>query len=320
MPAIRQPGEINGNTTLIDIGMKDVYGFAAVYLVRGARTCLIDGGTHEEAPRLVELLGELGAFPPDRIVVTHPHWDHSQGIPLLRQAAARQGKRIEVLASAAAVPLLADAAFNDVYGGGPYQSIRDVTPLREGDALDLGGVTLRIYDAPGHCRGLIAILDEVNRNLFVGDALGYKLRDDIFLPPFMPGWEPDAFLASVAKLRGLPYETLCVAHFGCLTGAEARGILDESVETYRVWWRFFGRHADTLDDTDALLRAMREEINPGVFALRPVTTRVRVLLGLVMAAGSLTGRKTAIADKLALGKFVSWLATGYRMYTQESQA
>jgi glyoxylase-like metal-dependent hydrolase (beta-lactamase superfamily II) len=315
MPAIRQPGEINGNTTLIDIGMEGIAGMTAIYLVQGARTCLIDGGTRKEARRLIKLLDELGAFPPDRIVVTHPHWDHTQGIPVLRQAAARQGKRIEVLASRAAVPLLADPAFNAVYGGGPYASIRDVTPLQEGDALDLGGVTLQIYDVPGHCPGHIAILDEVNRNLFAGDALGLKISDDITLPPFMPGWDPDAFRASVDKLREVPYETLCLAHFGCITGAEARSILDESIQTVRTWWRFFERHADRLDDTDALLRAMREEINPGVFVLKPVTTRIRVLLGLLMAAGSLTGKKTAITDKLVFGQLLKWLAIGYRMYT-----
>ena len=186
MSAIRQPGKINENTTLIDIGMEDVHGMTAVYLIRGDRTCLIDGGTRAQAPRLIKMLGELEAFPPDLIVVTHPHWDHAQGIPLLRQAASRQGKQIEVLASSAAIPLLANSSFNDVFGGGPYESIQDVTSVKEGDAIDLGGIALRIYDIPGHCRGHIAILDEKNRNLFVGDALGIKVSDDIFLPPFMP--------------------------------------------------------------------------------------------------------------------------------------
>jgi len=45
MCAIRLAGKINENTTLIDIGMEDVHGMTAVYLIRGSRTCLIDGGT-----------------------------------------------------------------------------------------------------------------------------------------------------------------------------------------------------------------------------------------------------------------------------------
>ncbi len=315
MSAIRQPGKINANTTLIDIGMEDVHGMTAVYLVQGARKCLIDGGTRTEASRLIDLLGKLGAFPPDLIVVTHPHWDHAQGIPRLRETASWQGRNIEVVASHAAIPLLADPAFNDVFGGGPYESIQEVSPLQEGDTLDLGGVTLRIYDVPGHCRGHIAILDEVNHNLFVGDALGYKVSDDIFLPPFMANWEPDAFLASVDKLRQVPFETLCLAHFGCIGGVEARSILDEAVETYHTWWRFYERHADRLDDTDYLLKAMRQEINPGVPVLKPLTFKARGLLNLALTAASVTGRKTAMVDKLAFGEMLGWLATGYRMYT-----
>ena len=50
MSAIRQPGRISENTTLIDIGMYGVAGAAAVYLIEGDKKCLIDGGTRTEAP------------------------------------------------------------------------------------------------------------------------------------------------------------------------------------------------------------------------------------------------------------------------------
>ena len=132
MSAIRTPGRLNDNTTLIDIGMLGIYGVTAVYLVRGKKTCLIDAGTRANAPRLAMLLRELDAFPPDYIVVTHPHWDHAQGIPRLRSAALAQNKKIEVLASQDAIPLLADRAFNDLFHTGPYDSILDVTGVKEG--------------------------------------------------------------------------------------------------------------------------------------------------------------------------------------------
>lgn len=83
MSAIRQPGRISENTTLIDIGMYGVAGAAAVYLIEGDKKCLIDGGTRTEAPQVVETLRELDAFPPDIIIATHAHYDHAQGIPIL---------------------------------------------------------------------------------------------------------------------------------------------------------------------------------------------------------------------------------------------
>ncbi len=318
MTAIRQAGKFNENTTLIDIGMQDVHGITAVYLVQGEKKCLIDSGTHKDAPRLVKMLNELGAFPPDIIIATHPHWDHIQGIPWLRQQAALQGKQIEVLASPEAIPLMADASFNDIFHSGSHASIQDVTPVKDGDTIDLGGLTLRIYDIPGHCQGHIAILDEKNRNVFVGDALGDKIGDGLFLPPFMPPtWDPQAFVSSVEKLKQLPYETLCLTHFGCISGSEARTILDESVENCNRWWQWIEKNRDRLSDTGYLLRAMRAEINPIIPTIQPMTPMMSVALGLVTAAGTVLGNKTAILDKLFLGDILHWLGTGYRMYTEK---
>lgn len=321
MSAIREQGKINPNTTLLDIGMQDIHGMTAVYLIRGARTCLIDGGTRQQARRLVRMLIALDSFPPDLVIVTHPHWDHAQGIPFMRREAAARDKSIEVLAGGDAVPLLADASFNAVFNRGPYERVEEVTAVREGDTVDLGGVTLRIYDIPGHCRGHIAILDETNRTIYVGDALGDKVADDIFLPAFMPpDWDPDAFQSSIDKLRGIPYEALCLAHFGCIADEEARTILNEALAVWRVWWQFYERHAEHLDDRGYLLRAMRQELKPGVPPLRPMTAALRLLLPLVNAVGTLTGTRTAIIDRLAFADPLQWLAAGYRAYTAGRQS
>lgn len=283
MSAMRRPGKVNDDTTLIDTGMGGRDGVTAVYLVRADRTCLIDAGAAAEAPHLVEMLQELDAFPPDVIVVTHPHWDHSQGIPLLRQEAESTGRTIEVVAAAEAIPLLADAHFNDDYGGAPYASIHDVTPVVDGGTIDLGGITLQIHDVPGHCRGEIAILDEKNGTIYVGDAIGYKLSDTLILPPFVPPcWDHAAFLSSVEKLRRIDYATLCLAHFGAIGDAEAGDILDEAVATCDKWWRWYDAHADRLDGD--LLAAVRADLDPDLPDMEPVRNSL------------------------------AWLATGYRQY------
>lgn len=317
MSAIRRPGRLNDNTWLVDVGMYGIRGITAVYLIRGARTCLVDAGLPSTASHLLEALRRLGAFPPDLIICTHPHSDHALGIPSLRQEASKLGRSIEVLAGAAAIPLLADGSFGDLLSDRRQESIQEVTPVGEGDTIDLDGVTLRIYEVPGHSQGHIAVLDERNSTIFVGDAVGYKPTDDIFVPGFMPpSWDPNAFLSSLEKLRRLPYETMCLAHFGCISGAEARSILDEAVDVYQRWWRFFEMHADRLDDTDYLLAAMRTEIQPGIPALTPVSLGSRFLLSLTLAGAAVVGRRITIIDKLAYGDLVRDLARGYRMYTQ----
>jgi glyoxylase-like metal-dependent hydrolase (beta-lactamase superfamily II) len=319
MSAIRKSGKLDDHTTLIDIGMMGMYSIAAVYLIRGKKTCLIDGGTRTEAPRMIKALKELDAFPPDCILLTHPHYDHAQGVPRLRLEASRLGKKIEVLASPQAIPLLAEPSFNDIFEKGPYEKIQEVTAVKEGDVIDLGGVSLRIYDVPGHCQGHVAILDEQSRALFVGDALGNKMTDQIYLPPFMPPfWDPDAFLASVDKLKHIDHQAICLAHFGYLYGSEAASILDEAVDIYSVWWQLYEKNASRLDDTSALLHAMRKEIRIGVPEPQPISIGMRALLRIVSGVSSLLGQKAAVLDRLSFGEYITWLAEGYRAYKKSN--
>ncbi len=319
MTAIRTPGKINEDTWLIDIGMLGVYGVTAVYLIRGERTCLIDAGTRSEAPRLIKLLKALDAFPPDVVIITHPHYDHAQGLPVLQREASRVNQPIEILAGHDAILPLADPTFNDPFKRGPYQSIGDVRGVREGDALDLGGISLRFYDVPGHCCGHLAILDEKNRNLFVGDALGDKVADDLFLPPFMPPtWDAAAFLSSVSKLKPLDYATLCLSHFGCIGGSEAHSILDEAIATYRAWWEVYDRNAERLNDPDYLLKIIRQELNPGIPKIQPTSLGLQVLFNVVSAISTVVGKKTVLMDKVGFGDTCQQLAIGYRMAIGQS--
>ena len=92
-----------------------VTGTTAVYLIKGEKKCLIDGGTRNAASRIIKTLNNLNAFPPDIIILTHSHWDHTQAIPILRKKAAMEQKHIKVMASEAAIPLLEDQSFNKVY-------------------------------------------------------------------------------------------------------------------------------------------------------------------------------------------------------------
>ena len=288
MSVIREPGRINDSTTLIDINMYGVAGATAVYLVEGDRKCLVDAGTSAEAPGLIEALRGLDSFPPDIIVLTHSHFDHAQGIPTLRREAERTGGRIEVLASERAIPLLANRFYNEVFDAGPYEEIRDVTPLKEGDVIDLGSTDLRVYDVPGHSVDHIAILDERHKNIFVGDAIGSKTTDAVFMPPFMPpSWNSEAFQSSIGKLKGVDYDSLCLAHFGCIQGDEARRVPDEALLVCDSWWKLFDENASHLGDIGYMAETVIRQLVPGV-------------------AGE--------AGKALVSGYIPYLVKGYEMY------
>jgi glyoxylase-like metal-dependent hydrolase (beta-lactamase superfamily II) len=318
MSATRDPGRINDHTTLIDIGMYGVTGITAVYLIRGEKTCLIDGGTRTEASRIVRTLRELKAFPPDIILLTHSHYDHVQGVPVLRKEAARAGKKIDVLASHRAIPLLADQSYNRVFDAGPYADITDVLPLQEGDTVDLGGVTLSVYEVPGHHKDHLAILDQETRTFFVGDVLGIKVADDAFIPPFMPPfWDPAAFHSSMDRLTQIDYESLCLAHFGYIYGDEARSIPDEAVSTCDAWWQLFEKNADRLDDADYMLEVVLEELHPGRFEPQILSLKLKVLYGLMTGWNRLFRKSPPPIRDFLLGEIIGMLATGYRTYKSQ---
>ena len=310
MSVIQNEGWINENTQLIDAGMLGALGFNSVYLINGTRKCLIDSGTKAEASYLVKKLKRLHAFPPDLIVLTHPHWDHSQGIPLMRKEALKMGKKIEVLASAEAIQPLEDCSFNDAFEIGSCEAIEQVTPLRDGDTIDLGSTSLRMYDVPGHCRGHIAIFDTRSQCLFVGDSVGNQYRDQLFMPSFMPPtWNTESYLSSLKKMKQIPFKALCRGHFGCTTGEDARLGFDKSVEIFHQWWKLYEDNANRLDDLDFLLERMREKFNTQLPQVALISLSRRVMMKLMPPQ-----KIRSIVEKTLVRNYLKWLASAYRPY------
>ncbi|MFW9825771.1 MAG: MBL fold metallo-hydrolase [Candidatus Thorarchaeota archaeon] len=261
MTAIRKLGKINDHTFLIDANMMGIPGILSIFLIDDDKTCLIDTGTHIEARKTLRKLKELNMFPPDIIILTHSHWDHVQAVPFLSQRAKKEGKEIEIFAAASAIPHLRDQSFNAVFETGPFNNIEDeIIPLKEGDSIELGKISLHIIETPGHMDDEIAILDEKNKNLFIGDVLGMKVTDTVFVPPFMPPrWDKTAYLKSVEKLKEIDYETLCLDHFGYFYGTEAKTILDESVQNCNQFWKSYEENVGHIDDVPYLIENVLEK-------------------------------------------------------------
>ena len=93
MTAIREPGPINDSTYLIDAVHAGISGGYAVYLLKSQTggTCLIDAGSKASAPLIYDKLKEFDALPVERIIITHSHWDHTQGVEFLREKASESG-------------------------------------------------------------------------------------------------------------------------------------------------------------------------------------------------------------------------------------
>ena len=264
MTVITEEGKVNDDTILIDIRMFGVPKITGIYVIESGKTCLVDAGTHTEARKILRQLKDLNVFPPDKIVLTHSHWDHCQAIPFLNQRAMKEGKEIEIYASEKAIPYLQDQSYNEVFGTGPFNNIEaDIIPLKEGDTIDLDGISLKVFETPGHMVDSLAFLDEKNMNLFVGDTLGDKISDNIFVPPCMPHfWDKDAYLKTIDKTKRIKYESISLQHFGLVHGEEAKTILDETVENLNKWWIILEENVNNLDDIPYMIEEVLPEVIP----------------------------------------------------------
>jgi glyoxylase-like metal-dependent hydrolase (beta-lactamase superfamily II) len=255
----------------------------------------------------------MNAFPPDIIILTHAHWDHTQGVPFLRKKAAQQKKEIQVMASQESIPLLEDQSWNEGLAQGSLESIREIIPLKEGDTVDLGGLSLKIFDVPGHSKDHIAILDEKNKNLFIGDAIGAKNADHFFIPTFMPPyWNWDDFNKTVKKLKEIDYDSLCLAHFGYIYDDEAKNFVDDAVPMYELWWKLFEENKDRLDDTGYMQNLISKEANliyPETQILNP---KLKAFLGFMTGMKKISGKKPPLMSELILGQLIGMLVMGYR--------
>jgi glyoxylase-like metal-dependent hydrolase (beta-lactamase superfamily II) len=106
--------------------------------------------------------------------------------------------------------------------------------LKHGDEFDLGGLTCRVYETPGHTRDSLAYFFPEIKALFPGDACGVLLRmpEGKIQVEFVASY--DAYVDSLKLMTALEPEILCLAHNWVLTHQEAADFLQRSLaETYR---------------------------------------------------------------------------------------
>ena len=123
---------------------------------------------------------------------------------------------------------------NDVFGY-KIPPIEGVTPLKEGDAIDLKGLELEVQNFFGHTQDSIALYDKKNRNLFAGDSIIYKWDENTYAPVIMPpDFNESELLKTIRKLKSMEedLDSLSLAHFGVWKDEDFNKILNEVEDFY----------------------------------------------------------------------------------------
>jgi glyoxylase-like metal-dependent hydrolase (beta-lactamase superfamily II) len=208
----------------LDLHYRGVPRVIASYLVDGPEgPVLVETGPGSTLPTLLAALDDLGVSPADirNVLVTHIHLDHAGAAGWW----ARQGATVHVHPFGA--PHLIDpgkliASATRIYGdemdtlwGDILPAPEDkVVPVEDGDVLELGGLSFKVVETPGHARHHHVY--QLGDIAFTGDAAGIKLPGspwiDVPAPP--PEFDLEAWKQTIDKIRHLGCSTLYPTHYG----------------------------------------------------------------------------------------------------------
>ena len=209
--------QITANVHHLRVNAKDYSGVYSpnVYLVADAgQAIIIDSGFADDdsATRRLDYLKGIGSPRVELIVITHHHLDHVGGARRLQEAT---GARIAMHPEEER--LLRESLGRSPAGGAVYE--RDARrasagltvdlPLNDGDALPVGGLSLRVLHTPGHSPGHLCLFLEGEKVLFSGDnVLG--LGTTAVPPP--PTGDMARYIESLKRMKALNAALICPGH------------------------------------------------------------------------------------------------------------
>lgn len=208
----------------LDLYFQNTSQTIASYLVEGPKgPVLIETGPGSTLQNLLEQLSRHGYQPIDiqHIIVTHIHFDHAGAAGWW----AQQGSTIYVHHFGAPHLIQPDRLIRSatrIYGDQMDPLWGEILPapkekvvsLFDGDTIEVGGLSFRVIETPGHARHHHVI--QLGEFAFTGDAAGIKLGDspllDIPAPP--PEFDLEAWQHSLDRLLQMNFRTIYPTHFG----------------------------------------------------------------------------------------------------------
>ena len=208
--------------------------FPVTFVAGDRASALVEAGISVTADDICSRLDQSGEAP-DFIVITHPHGDHVAGLDAIRvrfpaiRVVAGEGAAAFLshprIAEAIAAEdrhmsscLAARGAPNGRSPIGKAPSLDGATICRDGEEIDLGGVTLRFVAVGGHAPGNLAVFIPEERTLLASDSLGFHYPRGGVFPVFFTGY--GEYIASLDRLESLHPESLGLGHYRWMEEAE----------------------------------------------------------------------------------------------------
>jgi len=252
-------------------GMYDVAEYGSVYLIDAERPAIVDTGIGADRQRVFDAVDEYLDGRLAVVLPTHVHLDHAGGAGYL----VDRYKDAHVHAHEIGVPHLIDpgrlvegtkAAVDDQWRFYdeplPVPEAR-ISPLVDGDVVDLGDRTLSVHRAPGHAPHQVVFRDDRDDAVFTGDAAGIWAPAVGAVQPTTPPpqFDLEQCLDDVRHLEGLDPEVLCFGHFGPVSrGVPA--VLESYKRTLVEWVEAVRQRREELPDDAAVLDHFESSPDP----------------------------------------------------------
>jgi 2-aminobenzoylacetyl-CoA thioesterase len=245
------------------------------YIIKGrVKNLMVEAGLNLMGPLFLKHIGEILGSPDrlDYLFLTHSHYDHLGAANYLKKCipglvlgaherVAQLMLKESVLSlmnrlSEVQLPLFPDVGD---YGAITIRPMEIALSLKEGDESDLGGLTCRVYEVPGHTKDSLAYYIPEQGMLFTGEAAGVPQGPDggerqvCFLTSF------DDYVASLEKIIAISPRILCIGHAWIFTDEDASRFLSSSYDATFEYRELIERYLhETGGDVEKAVEAMAQ--------------------------------------------------------------
>ncbi|MBI9077483.1 MAG: MBL fold metallo-hydrolase [Desulfatibacillum sp.] len=259
---------------------------APVFLLEGESPVLFDAGFACMGPRYVHGIKKiLNGAPPDKLFLTHSHFDHcgatgylQKAYPGLEVGCSPNAQRVFGRPGAIdVIKMLSQAAENMMEEiSGEKQDHQPFLPfdvgmiLQEGDEIRVSdSLTVRVIETPGHTRDCLSYYIPEIKALIASEAAGIPTRNGYIICDMLVDY--DMYVNSLEKLVELPVDILVLGHVFTLTHNDARQYLSRALvqcEEFRKWvWELLQKHA--MDEKKVIAQVRKKEYDDEPFPKQP---------------------------------------------------